>query len=73
VHFGAKTNRLLAASWDRKVYLYDTDVNPRGVLLRSFEHAAPVLEASFGADDSEAFSAGLDHKVKRYLTFLEMQ
>ncbi|KAI9886136.1 MAG: hypothetical protein M1823_002039 [Watsoniomyces obsoletus] len=59
------STRLIVSSWDRNVYLYDTGVQPGGVLLRKYEHRAPVLDVCFGADDKEAFSAGLDHDVRR--------
>ena len=60
--------RLLVASWDKQVYLYDTHSEEGGTLIKKFEHRAPVLDVCFGADDNEAFSAGLDWQVKRYLS-----
>ncbi|KAI0394385.1 WD40-repeat-containing domain protein [Xylariaceae sp. FL0594] len=70
--------RLLVSSWDKNVYLYDTtqatssspppDADPegkKGALVRTFEHRAPVMDVCFGADDDEAFSAGLDWRVLR--------
>lgn len=33
--------------------------------MRTFEHRAPVMDVCFGADDDEAFSAGLDWQVLR--------
>jgi cell cycle arrest protein BUB3 len=62
------STRLLVSSWDKHVYLYDTSPSDGegGILVRSFEHRAPVLDVCFGADDNEAFSAGMDWQVKRY-------
>ena len=67
--------RLLASSWDKNVYLYDTQGGggggegdgeaTRGTLVRTFEHRAPVMDICFGADDGEAFSAGMDWHVRR--------
>ncbi|PBP28154.1 mitotic checkpoint protein-like protein BUB3 [Diplocarpon rosae] len=58
--------RLLVSSWDKNVYLYDTqDQEAGGKLIEKYEHRAPVLNVCFGADDNEAFSAGMDWQVKR--------
>ncbi|RKF66820.1 Mitotic checkpoint protein BUB3.2 [Golovinomyces cichoracearum] len=58
--------RLLVASWDKHVYLYDTsDHEARGTLIQKFEHRAPVLDVCFGASDNEAFTGGVDFQVKR--------
>ena len=58
--------RLLISSWDKHVYLYDTqDAESGGQLIRKYEHRAPVLDVCFGADENEAFSAGMDWQVKR--------
>lgn len=59
------STRLIVSSWDRHVHLYDTAAAPSGTLIRKFEHRAPVLDVCFGADDREAFTAGLDHDVRR--------
>ncbi|RYP68411.1 hypothetical protein DL771_006675 [Monosporascus sp. 5C6A] len=59
--------RLLVSSWDKNVYLYDTQGESEGghgSLIRTFEHRAPVMDVCFGANDNEAFSAGLDWQVK---------
>ncbi|KAG9547666.1 hypothetical protein KCV01_g24010, partial [Aureobasidium melanogenum] len=45
-------DRLLVASWDRNVYLYDTKSGEQGSLLQKIEHRAPVLDICFGDDDS---------------------
>ncbi|KAI1357806.1 WD40-repeat-containing domain protein [Xylaria arbuscula] len=61
-------SRLLVSSWDKNVYLYDTQdadaaEGQHGSLIRTIEHRAPVLDVCFGADDNEAFSAGMDWQV----------
>jgi WD40 repeat protein len=59
--------RLLVSSWDKHVYLYETHGEEAGGrLIEKYEHRAPVLDVCFGADDNEAFSAGMDWQVKRY-------
>lgn len=59
--------RLLAASWDKNVYLYEIEDNgdapPAARLVRTLEHRAPVLDVCFGGGDHEAFTAGMDHRV----------
>ncbi|PSS16605.1 hypothetical protein M430DRAFT_66961 [Amorphotheca resinae ATCC 22711] len=58
--------RLLVSSWDKHVYLYETHGEEAGGrLIEKYEHRAPVLDVCFGADDNEAFSAGMDWQVKR--------
>ncbi|XDG09276.1 hypothetical protein ABKA04_008891 [Annulohypoxylon sp. FPYF3050] len=61
-------SRLLVASWDKNIYLYDTlqnsDENSHGSLLQTYEHRAPVMDVCFGKDSSEAFSAGMDWQVR---------
>jgi cell cycle arrest protein BUB3 len=67
VKFAPDSSQLLVSSWDRHVYLYGIhDDPPSGQLVRKFEHRAPVLDVCFGADDGDAFSAGLDGEVRRY-------
>ncbi|OCK80150.1 mitotic checkpoint protein-like protein BUB3 [Lepidopterella palustris CBS 459.81] len=66
VKFAPNTpTRLLVASWDKNVYLYDTHAEEGGTLLQKYEHRAPVLDVCFGRDDNEAFSCGLDWDVRR--------
>lgn len=70
VVFAPKTpNKLLVSSWDRHVYLYEVqDGNePQADLIQKYEHRAPVLDVCFGSSDKEAFSAGMDWQVKRYV------
>ena len=62
------SSRLLASCWDKNVYLYDiaeTDAGAQGNLIKTYPHAGPVLDVCFGKDDTEAYSAGLDHAVSR--------
>ncbi|KAI0185784.1 WD40-repeat-containing domain protein [Xylaria flabelliformis] len=65
------SSRLLVSSWDKNVYLYDTQTAAaegdaqQGSLIQTFEHRAPVLDVCFGANDDEAFSAGMDWQVIR--------
>ncbi|KXX83405.1 Mitotic checkpoint protein BUB3.2 [Madurella mycetomatis] len=59
-------NRLLVSSWDKSVYLYEiTNGTEEATLLKTFEHRAPVLDVCFGANQDEAFTAGMDRQVKR--------
>ncbi|CAK7243380.1 MAG: mitotic spindle checkpoint protein Bub3 [Sporothrix thermara] len=60
---GTESTRLIASCWDKNVYLYDVQAG-EGSLIQTFPHAGPVLDVCFGKDDSEAFSAGLDHTVQ---------
>ncbi|KIH89360.1 cell cycle arrest protein BUB3 [Sporothrix brasiliensis 5110] len=65
---GTESTRLLASCWDKNVYLYDIhngEAGGEGTLVQTFPHPGPVLDVCFGKDDSEAFSAGLDHAVRR--------
>ena len=49
--------------------MYDTqDQEAGGKLIEKYEHRAPVLDVCFGADDNEAFTAGMDWQVKKYGT-----
>lgn len=65
------SSRLLVSSWDKNVYLYETQggdesaEGQQGSLIRTIEHRAPVLDVCFGANDDEAFSAGMDWQVLR--------
>jgi hypothetical protein len=62
------SRRLLASSWDKNVYLYEVSNGAEEAnLVGSFEHRAPVLDVCFGADENEAFFAGMDHQVKRWV------
>ncbi|TVY43436.1 Mitotic checkpoint protein [Lachnellula occidentalis] len=60
--------RFLVSSWDKHVYLYElagSGEEEGGKLIEKYEHRAPVLDVCFGADDNEAFTAGMDWQVKR--------
>ncbi|KAI4161286.1 MAG: hypothetical protein LQ342_004953 [Letrouitia transgressa] len=63
LRFAPTSLRLLVASWDKKVYLYDTS-SSGGVLVRTFEHRAPVLDVCFGESDEDAYTTGLDWDVR---------
>ncbi len=41
-----------------------------GRLLNKIEHRAPVLDVCFGQDDNEAYTAGLDWDVRRFVAQL---
>ncbi|KAK4174179.1 putative mitotic checkpoint protein BUB3, partial [Triangularia setosa] len=58
------SHRLLVSSWDKHVYLYEV-VNDQANLVNKYEHRAPVLDVCFGANNNEAFTAGMDRQVKR--------
>lgn len=64
IQFAPTSLRLLVASWDKHVYLYDTSTTG-GQLLNKYEHRAPVLDAIFGEDENVAYTAGLDWDVRR--------
>lgn len=66
LRFAPTSLRLLVASWDKKVYLYDTS-SSGGVLVRTFEHRAPVLDVCFGESDEDAYTTGLDWDVRQYI------
>lgn len=59
-----ESTKLLAASWDSKVYQYDVKQGESN-LGRTYDHRAPVLDVCFGSNDSEAFTAGMDWAVNR--------
>ena len=59
--------KLLVSSWDKNVYCYDIASGAGETnLINTYEHRAPVLDVCFGADDNEAFTAGMDWRVNRY-------
>lgn len=58
--------KLLVSSWDRKLYCYDIAGGTNAThLLNTYQHRAPVLDVCFGADDDEAFTAGMDWGVNK--------
>lgn len=62
------SSKLLVSSWDKNVYHYDlTNGAVDAKLVNTYEHRAPVLDVCFGADDDEAYTAGMDWAVNRYM------
>ncbi|KAK4134113.1 WD40 repeat-like protein [Trichocladium antarcticum] len=58
--------RLLVSSWDKNLYLYEVaEGGEEASLVKTYEHRAPVLDVCFGANQDEAFTAGMDRQVKR--------
>ncbi|KAL9595185.1 MAG: hypothetical protein Q9179_005077 [Wetmoreana sp. 5 TL-2023] len=64
IKFAPASLRLLVASWDKNVYLYDT-TESGGRLLQTFQHRAPVLDVCFGDSDEDAYMTGLDWDVRQ--------
>lgn len=65
LRFAPESNKLLVASWDKNLYLYEIE-NGAGNLIRKYEHRAAVLNTCFGESDNVAYTAGLDWQVKKY-------
>ncbi|KAL8938689.1 MAG: hypothetical protein Q9211_003091 [Gyalolechia sp. 1 TL-2023] len=63
IKFAPASLRLLVASWDKNVYLYDSPQSG-GKLLQTFEHRAPALDVCFGESDEDAYTTGLDWDVR---------
>lgn len=64
----ASPSKLLVSSWDKKLYCYDVaDGASENNLLNTYEHRAPILDVCFGANDTEAFTAGLDCVVNKFV------
>lgn len=59
------STRLIVSSWDKHVYLYGAIAPDGGILIRKFEHRAPVLDVCFGENENIAYSAGLDWDVRK--------
>jgi len=57
-----QNNRLLASSWDRKVYLYDVTATSTK-LTTTYQHKAAVMDCAFADDDSIAFSGSIDGEL----------
>ncbi|OIW31810.1 WD40 repeat-like protein [Coniochaeta ligniaria NRRL 30616] len=60
--------RFLVSSWDKNVYLYEiatSDEEHTANLVQTYTHQAPVLDVCFGANDNEAYTAGMDWTVRR--------
>lgn len=63
--------RLLVSSWDKNLYLYEVaEGGEEASLVKTYEHRAPVLDVCFGANQDEAFTAGMDRQVKRSAVYL---
>ncbi|KAG9259185.1 WD40-repeat-containing domain protein [Emericellopsis atlantica] len=58
------STKLLAASWDKKLYAYDV-AKPDSSLIKTYEHRAPVLDVCFGDNENEAYTAGMDWVVNK--------
>ena len=62
------SSKLLVSSWDKNVYSYRVADGAGDTSLTStYEHKAPVLDVCFGANDNEAFTAGMDWAVTRFV------
>ncbi|MCJ1474736.1 hypothetical protein MMC13_003396 [Lambiella insularis] len=64
IKFAPASLRLLVASWDKNVYLYELS-GASSSLLQTFEHRAPVLDVCWGDSEEEAYSVGLDWDVRK--------
>lgn len=64
------SHRLLVSSWDKNLYLYEIKGENATQLVKTYPHRAPVLDASFGANSDEAFTAGMDWHVRRCVVML---
>jgi hypothetical protein len=69
LQYAPSSTKLLVSSWDSHVYLYETQVEGEtgGKLLKTIKHPAVVLDVTWGKDETEAFSAGLNWEVRRYV------
>lgn len=65
LRFAPESNKLLVASWDKNLYVYEIE-NGEGRLVDRFEQRAAVLNTCFGENDNVAFTVGLDWQVKKY-------
>jgi len=64
IQFAPTSLRLLVASWDKHVYVYDT-AEQGGRLFQKIEHRAPVLDVCFGENEEIIYTAGLDWDVRK--------
>lgn len=64
IQFAPASLRLLVASWDKHVYLYE-DSNGEWQLVQTYEYRAPVLDVCFGDGDDDAYTVGLDWDVRQ--------
>ena len=64
LQFAPTSLRLLVASWDKRVYLYEHS-DSDWQLVRTYEHRAPVLDVCFGDGENDAYTTGLDLDVRQ--------
>lgn len=65
--FSNQQDLLAAASWDKKVRIYEIDPNSGNNQGRAlYEHDGPVLSAQFSADGARVCSGGADKQVKLF-------
>jgi cell cycle arrest protein BUB3 len=67
LQFSPNNNKLLVGSWDRTISIYkrSEDGSAPFTLEKRVQCRAPVLDVCWGADESVAYFAGLDHDVRR--------
>lgn len=68
IKFAPDSRRLLVSCMDGNVYLYEIQGegdDARASLLRQYPQESPVLDVTFGRDDSEGFCSGADCAIKR--------
>ncbi|EGV64482.1 RNA export factor gle2 [Yamadazyma tenuis] len=65
--FSSQQDLLAAASWDKKVRIYEIDSNSGNNQGRAlYEHDAPVLSCVFSPDGARVASGGADKQVKLF-------
>ncbi|MCJ1447278.1 MAG: hypothetical protein MMC23_007789 [Stictis urceolatum] len=64
VKFAPSSHKLLVASWDKQVYLYELE-GQTGTLLQKFGHRAPVLDVCWDQNETQFYSCGLDWDVRQ--------
>jgi len=64
ISFGNTANKLLASSWDRKVYLYNVKAETReSGRITEYEHKSAVLCCCWDTDDTMSFSGSIDGEL----------
>jgi mRNA export factor len=67
IAFSPQQDLLVAASWDKKVRIYEIDPNTGNNQGRAmFEHEAPVFSARWSIDGTKVISGGADKQVKLF-------
>lgn len=67
ISFSPQQDLLAAASWDKKVRIYEIDPNSGNNQGRAlYEHDGPVLSASWSLDGTQVVSGGADKQVKLF-------